>query len=55
MNLGARLCTSAKPGQIIISESSWRLLKSKSVHTRTLDAISVKGMSRPMQTYEVLY
>jgi adenylate cyclase len=55
MNLGARLCSSAKAGQIIISESSWRLLKSKDVHTKTLEAISVKGMSRPMQTYEVLY
>lgn len=55
MNLGQRLCSSAGPGQIIISEASWRLLKTKSVRTKTLDAISVKGMSRPMQTYEVLY
>ncbi len=55
MNLGARLCSIAQPGQIIISESSWRLLKTKSVRTKTLDVVSVKGMSRPMQTYEVVY
>ncbi|HTY36360.1 MAG TPA: adenylate/guanylate cyclase domain-containing protein [Bacteroidota bacterium] len=55
MNLGARLCSIAQPGQIIISESSWRLLKTKSVRTKTLDVVSVKGMSRPMQTYEVSY
>ena len=55
MNLGARLCSIAQPGQIIISESSWRLLKTKSVRTKTLDVVSVKGMSRPMQTYEVMY
>jgi adenylate cyclase len=55
MNLGARLCSIALAGQIIISESSWRLLKTKSVKTKTLDVVSVKGMSRPMQTYEVVY
>lgn len=53
MNLGARLCSIAKPGQIIISESSWRLLKSKDVRTHALESIAVKGMSRPMQIYEV--
>lgn len=53
MNLGARLCSIAEPGQIIVSESSWRLLKSKSVKTKALESIVVKGMSRPMQTYEV--
>jgi len=55
MNLGARLCSIAQPGQIIISESSWRLLKTKEVRTKTLDVVSMKGMSRPMQTYEVVY
>lgn len=55
MNLGARLCSIALPGQIIISESSWRLLKTKAVRTKTLDVVAVKGMSRPMQTYEVMY
>jgi class 3 adenylate cyclase len=55
MNLGSRLCSIAHSGQIIISESSWRSLKSKEVKTRSLEAIAVKGISTPVQTYEVLY
>ncbi len=55
MNLGARLCSIAQPGQIIISESSWRLMTTKEVRTRPLEAITVKGLSRPIQTYEVDY
>jgi class 3 adenylate cyclase len=55
MNLGARLCSIAQPGQIVISESSWRLLTSKEVRTHSLDAINVKGITRPVQTYEVEY
>lgn len=55
MNLGARLCSIAQPGQIIISESSWRLMTTKEIRTKPLEAISIKGMSRPIQTYEVEY
>jgi len=55
MNLGARLCSIAQAGEIIISESSWRLLTSKEVRTRPLDAITVKGISRPVLTYRVEY
>jgi class 3 adenylate cyclase len=55
MNLGARLCSIAQSGQIVLSESSWRLLKSREVHTRPLEVITVKGISRPVQTYEVVY
>lgn len=55
MNLGARLCSSAQARQIIISEASYKLLKSKEVRVQSLEAISVKGISRPVQTYEVLY
>jgi class 3 adenylate cyclase len=55
MNLGSRLCSIAGSSQIILSESSWRSLKSKEVKTHSLDAIVVKGISTPVQTYEVLY
>ena len=55
MNLGSRLCSIALSGQIIVSESSWRSLKSKEVKTRSLEAIIVKGISTPVQTYEILY
>ena len=54
MNLGARLCSIAQPAQIIISESSWRLAKSKEIVAKPLDTISVKGISRPVQIYEVV-
>jgi adenylate cyclase len=54
MNLGARLCSIAQPGQIIISESSWRLAKSKEIVAKPLETITVKGISRPVQTYEVI-
>jgi len=55
MNLGARLCSIAQPGQIIISESSWRLAKSKEIVARPLETIAVRGISRPVQIYEVVY
>ena len=55
MNLGARLCDIAQPGQILISESSWRLVTSKEVRVNPLDAITVKGITRPVPIYEVLY
>lgn len=54
VNLGSRLCSMAQAGQIILSESSYRMLKSK-FKTRPLEAIQVKGISLPVQTYEVLY
>ncbi len=54
MNLGARLCSIAQPGQIIISESSWRMAKSKEIVAKPLDTITVKGISRPVQIYEVI-
>jgi class 3 adenylate cyclase len=55
MNLGARLCSIAQPGQIIVSESSWRLAKSKEIVVRPLETITVKGISRPVPIYEVQY
>jgi len=53
MNLGARLCSIAQPGQILVSESSWRLATSKEINVRPLDAITVKGIARPVPIYEV--
>lgn len=55
MNLGSRLCSIARPGQILVSESSWRLAKSKEVKVNPLDPITVKGITRPVPIYEVLY
>jgi adenylate cyclase len=55
MNLGARLCDIAAPGQILVSESSWRLATSKEINVRALDAITVKGIARPVPIYEIAY
>jgi adenylate cyclase len=52
VNLGARLCSSAGPGQILISESAYRLLTAK-LQVTPLEAIQVKGFSRSVQIYEV--
>ncbi len=54
VNLGARLCNSAKAGQILLSESSYRLMKTK-VKANSLEPISVKGISKPVQVYDVIY
>ena len=54
VNLGSRLCSMAQPGQIVLSESAYRMMKLK-VQTRPLEAIPVKGISLPVQTYEVCY
>ncbi len=54
INIGSRLCALAEAGQVIISESSSRLLKCKDIHLMPLEVISVKGISRPVQTYQVL-
>ncbi len=55
MNLGARLCSIAQPGQILVTESSWRLAKSKEIRVNQLDPITVKGITRPVPIYEVVY
>lgn len=54
VNLGARLCSSAQPGEIILSESSYRSLKLK-VKTVPLEPIFVKGISKSVQVYKVNY
>lgn len=52
VNLGARLCSKAQPGQILISETSFKLLKIK-VKSKALEPIEVKGVTRPVMIYEV--
>lgn len=54
VNLGARLCSIAPAGKILLSESSYRLLKIK-MKVNSLEPISVKGISKPVQVYDVIY
>lgn len=53
INLGARLCSKAEGHQIIISESTYSLIKD-SVRVNPLGEITVKGKEKPIKVYEVL-
>ena len=53
MNLGARLCGQAKPHQIIISQSTYQLVRD-AVLVEKLAPVLVKGRTQPEQIYTVL-
>jgi adenylate cyclase len=52
MNLASRLCSSAKPGQILMSIETYRDA-GDAVEARPLDPIQVKGFDKPVPVYEV--
>ncbi len=52
VNLGARLCSIAEAGQVIVAESCQRMATTKDVRFVALDPIKVKGVSRPVSIYE---
>ena len=51
VNLGARLCSAAAAGEVIISESTNKLLEGKNFQLTKLDPITVKGKEKPIQIY----
>ena len=54
VNLGARLCSAAKPGEIIISKRAVRFLpKSHSVDLRPLDPLKVKGKKDVIEVFSI--
>lgn len=53
VNTGARLCSLAKAGEIIISESTYNRVKD-SFDMVELPATSVKGKSKPLKIYNVI-
>ena len=53
VNLAARLCGSAKAGQVLVSENTWRKVKWQFEFNK-LDPIKVKNVSQPVAVYEVL-
>ena len=53
VNLAARLCSAAEPGQILVSESTNERISADFV-TMPLGMRSVKGFSHPLAVYEVL-
>ncbi len=52
VNLGARLCSAAGPHKIILSENTARNLE-RSTNLTELEPVSVKGIEKPVQIYEV--
>jgi adenylate cyclase len=53
VNIAARLQQSGVPGQVTISEETYRLIR-KSFDCRPLGPISLKGKSEPLQNFEVI-
>lgn len=53
VNLGARLCSAAKPDQIIISEQTHQAIQAHAT-VEALEPITPKGISTPVQVYELL-
>lgn len=53
VNLASRLLTSGTPGQIIISEEAYSLIKD-SITCKENGLISAKGFAHPIKTYEIL-
>ena len=53
VNLASRIETSAEPNKILLSEDTYLLIK-KDINCLKKQKISVKGISYPVQTYEVL-
>ncbi len=53
VNLASRLESNSKPGQILISDSTYRLIKDK-VRCEERGPIRVKGIERDIQTYWVV-
>ena len=50
VNLAARLCSNAKPGEIIISNSVYNSLDDKSKFIKSVP-LSVKGKSKPIDNW----
>ena len=53
VNLASRLESNSEPNQILISEDTHLLVK-EHVRCEQKEAISVKGISHPVQTYQVI-
>ena len=55
VNLGARLCSAAQPGEILINGEAWRRINNNdNIDTISLPPIMVKGKRDPVEVYRVL-
>jgi len=52
VNLAARLCGVAEPGQVLLSENT-RVAVENQIQSVALPAVSLKGKSRPVPIFQV--
>ncbi|MEY2586989.1 MAG: hypothetical protein RLY11_838 [Bacteroidota bacterium] len=56
VNLASRLCSAAKADEIIVSETVWEYIQNnKSLKSRKLNPIKVKGKEKPIKIREIQY
>ena len=53
VNIASRLCSAAGPGQILISENTYRKIR-KHFDTIEIDPVNAKGKSTPIKVFSVL-
>ena len=53
VNLSARVCGKAAPGQILMTKQTFDQIGDE-LQVRELEPVQVKGLSYPVQIYEVL-
>jgi len=53
VNIASRLCSAAGPGQVLISENTYRKIR-KYFDTNELDPLKAKGKSTPIKVFGVL-
>ncbi len=54
VNVASRFCSIAKPGQIIIGESTYGMIDRSRFRINELPPVQVKGKSKPLRVFEVL-
>jgi adenylate cyclase len=54
VNLTSRLETACQPGGILISHSTWALVKN-TIPCEPMGQINMKGFQRPVRTYRVVF
>ncbi len=53
VNLASRLCGQARPGQILVDETTDRIIKAAGMQTAALEARLVKGFARPVPVFDI--
>ncbi len=52
-NLGSRICAAAQPGQVLISQATYELVRNQ-VEVTPWPGMQFKGLDRPVTVYQVI-